>query len=140
MQYMHTMHVCLRLPGIRTSVRNRNNRQKGGEALKNYLAIEAGVLAFITAVLMGIPDLGGIWPVAPLMALGWTTLQLVSAVAWCKAIHKGDVIVYHGQVCGRETYGFSKTAKPGWLVKRHVWVYNLISVPQANSPAPASQR
>ena len=107
--------------------------------MKNYLAMEIGALALLTAVLMGIPDLGGMWPVVPLVALAWTTLQLISAVAWCKAIHKGDVIVYHGQRGGRETYGFSKTAKPSWLVKRHVWVYKLISVPQAGVPAGSQQ-
>ena len=107
--------------------------------MKNYFAIEIGALALLTAVLMGIPDLGGIWPVVPLVALAWATLQLISAVAWCKAIHKGDVIVYHGQRGGRETYGFSKTAKPGWLVKRQVWVYKLISVPQAGVPAGSQQ-
>ncbi len=108
--------------------------------MKNYLAIELGALAFLTAVLMGIPAIGGIWPVVPLVALAWTTLQLVSAVAWCKAIHKGDVIVYHGQRRGRETYGFSKTAKPGWLVMRHVWVYKLISVPRGGVSSTAAQR
>jgi len=108
--------------------------------VKNYLAIEIGAVALLTSVLMGIPELGGIWPVVPLVALGWATLQLLSAVAWCKAIHKGDVIVYHGQRGGRETYGFSKTAKPGWLVKRHVWVYKLISVPQAGVPAASPQQ
>lgn len=108
--------------------------------MKNYIAIEIGALALLTAILMGIPALGGMWPVVPLVALGWATLQLVSAVAWCKAIHKGDVIVYHGQRGGRETYGFSKTAKPGWLVKRHVSVYKLISVPQGGVTDTAPQQ
>ncbi len=55
--------------------------------MKNYPAIEIGAVALLTAILMGMPSLGGIWPVVPLIALGWASLHLVSAVAWCKAIY-----------------------------------------------------
>ncbi len=44
--------------------------------MKNYPAIEIGAVALLTAILMGMPSLGGIWPVVPLIALGWATLQL----------------------------------------------------------------
>jgi hypothetical protein len=98
---------------------------------KNYFAIEIGVLAVLTAVLMGIPDLGGWRIVAPLVIVGWVTLQLVSSVAFCDAINKGKIVVFRGPRGSKETYGVAKGARPGWLVMRHVWTYKLISEPKA---------
>jgi len=59
--------------------------------LKNYLAIEVGILAGLTAALLGVPDLGGIWVVVPIMVVFWVALQLISSVAFCNAIDKGKI-------------------------------------------------
>jgi hypothetical protein len=99
--------------------------------VKNYLAIEVGVFAAITAALLGVRDLGGIWVVAPIMVLAWVTLQLVSSVAFCDAINKGKIMVYQGQRGSKETYGLAGGAKPGWIVMRHVWTYQLFPEPKA---------
>jgi len=94
---------------------------------KNYFAIEIGVLAALTAVLMGIPELGGWRIVAPLIVIAWVALQLVSSVAFCNAIDKGKIVVFRGSRGSKETYGIAKGARPGWLVMRHIWTYKLIS-------------
>jgi hypothetical protein len=94
--------------------------------VKNYFAIELGVLAGFTAALLGFPQLGGLVIVAPLVVIAWVTLQLISSVAFCDAINKGKIAVYPGTGGSKETYGVTKGAHPGWLVMRHVWAYQLI--------------
>jgi hypothetical protein len=103
--------------------------------LKNYLAIEVGILAGLTAALLGVPDLGGIWVVVPIMVVFWVALQLISSVAFCNAIDKGKIMVYQGPRGSKETYGLARGAKPGWLVMRHVWTYRLFPEPKEQPPA-----
>jgi hypothetical protein len=98
--------------------------------MKHYFAIEIGVLAGLTAALLGVPDLGGLKIVAPVVVVAWVTLQLVSSVAFCNAIHKGKIVVYQGPRGAKETYAVARGARPGWLVMRHVWVYSLIAEPK----------
>ena len=94
--------------------------------MKNYLAIEAFVLSGATATLLGIPGLGRISVVLPLIVLIWVTLQLLSSVAFCHAIQKGQIVAVRGPRGSKEVYFVAKGAKLGWLVKRHIWVYELI--------------
>jgi len=98
--------------------------------MKHYFAIEIGVLAGVTAALLGVPDLGGPMIVVPIVVVAWVTLQLVSSVAFCNAIHKGKIAVYQGPRGAKETYAVARGARPGWLVMRHVWVYSLIGEPK----------
>lgn len=101
--------------------------------MKDYIAIEGGLVAIVTAALLGIPDLGGAWVVVPIVVVTWVTLQLVSSVAFCNAINKGQIVVRPGRGEAKETYGVAKGAKLSWLVKRHVWTYKLISEESAPS-------
>lgn len=98
-----------------------------------YMAVEGGLVAIVTAGLLGTPELGGAWVVVPIVVVTWVTLQLVSSVAFCNAINKGRIVVFPGRGTARETYGIAKGAKLGWLVKRHVSVYKLISEESATS-------
>ncbi len=107
--------------------------------MKNYAAIEGFVVAGLTAALLGVPDLGGLLVVLPLVIVAWVTLQLVSGVAFCDAIHKGLIGTARGPRGAKEVYFVAKGAKLGWLVKRHIWAYELIRdrsavpVPRASS-------
>ena len=94
---------------------------------KNYFAVEIGVFAGVTSALMGFPELGGWRIVAPLIVIAWVTLQLVSALAFCNAIHKGKIVVSRGGRGSKEIYRLVKDVRPGWLVMRHVWTYKLIA-------------
>jgi hypothetical protein len=109
--------------------------------MKNYLAIEAFVLSGATATLLGIPGLGRISVVLPLIVLIWVTLQLISSVAFCNAIHKGQIVAVRGPRGSKEVYFVANGAKLGWLVKRHIWVYELIRETNPQSAvSPASPR
>lgn len=114
------------------------NTRRG--AVKNYVAIEIGILAGLTTAFLGSPELGGIWVVVPIMVLAWVTLQLVSSVAFCNALHQANISVYRGPRGSRETYGLAQGAKPGWLVMRHVWMYSLFPEPKISPNGPAEQR
>jgi hypothetical protein len=94
--------------------------------MKHYFVIEIGVLGALTAALLSIPDIGGPVIVSLIIVVAWVTLQLISSVAFCKAIQQGTIEVYPEPGGGKETYALAKGARPGWLVMRHIWTYALI--------------
>jgi hypothetical protein len=101
--------------------------------VKYYIALEIAVAAVVTAILLCIPQLGGLATIVPGMILVWTVLQLVSAVAFCKAIQEGKILVHPVRQGHKETYGIAQRAQPSWWVMRHVWAYRLISAPPSTT-------
>jgi hypothetical protein len=97
--------------------------------MKYYIVFEIAIAAVLTALLMMMPRIGGLVTVVPCVVLGWTVLQLVSAVAFCKAIQEGIITVQPGTRGTKETYGIARGARPSWWVMRHVWAYRLIVPP-----------
>jgi hypothetical protein len=96
-----------------------------------YIVLEIAAAAVLTAILLVVPRLGGLVTVVPGIVLMWTVLQLVSAVAFCKAIQARKIIVHPGTEGAKETYNLAQGARPDWWVMRHVWAYQLIAEPKS---------
>jgi hypothetical protein len=102
-------------------------RRSIGGVVRYYFGIELGVLAAVSAALLSIRAFGGVWVVVPLVVIAWVLLQLISSVAFCNAISKGDIAVSRHPLTSKETYRIAAGRKSRWLVMRHVWTYNLVS-------------
>lgn len=100
--------------------------------MRHYWALELIIVAILTASLLTLQIFGGPWIVVPIVIIAWVLLQLVSSVAFCNAINKRTVTVTRASAGTKETYGLAAGARPGWLVMRHVWMYDLVERPASN--------
>lgn len=87
--------------------------------MRPYVIYELAGFAAVTAALFAVfPERFGAIYVA--VVLTYFLLQLVSAVAFCVAIHKG-LVHEHGPAPYR--YSIDPACRGRWLVMRHIWSY-----------------
>ena len=95
--------------------------------MKHYIALEFGGIAMLAALLLSVDGFGGPAAVVPWLVIGWMTLQIVSSIAFFKAIESGKVILCRVAVSSKALYSVAKGARFPWLALRHMWMYKLMA-------------
>lgn len=89
------------------------------DVMKRYTILEMTVFATVSAILyMAFPE--NTLAVYFAVVLTYVLLQIVSALAFCVAIHKG-LVREHSPAPYR--YSVKPACEKDWLVMRHIWSY-----------------
>lgn len=87
--------------------------------MRRYTLCEIAGFAAVSAVLFAFfPDSSG--SVYASIVVTYLLLQVVSALAFCIAIHKGLV---HEHAPAPYRYSVEPACRDDWLVMRHIWSY-----------------